>query len=484
MITGQFWQLHDDDTLRRIDAAAVRLLVQAGCRIEHEGLLHLLEAAGCRIDWGAMRCYLTEELIREAIEHLGGRCSENVEIPVGGNPQYRLGQGGSYPHLLEWPSGRRRLATRQDVIDMARMAHVLAEFDRVGRVLTCHEVDQRVEPIWTTLQLAQTTDKAISGGELFHAACVEPLVRMGEVLTGKPGDTSLLAACDFFIAPLILDREQAECFIAKRRFAMQNVPGTMPISGISAPVTIAGSVTVAIAELVAGWVLGYVVDPELSAGGIVASGSLDMRTMTACFNSPEAVLQDATTVQICRRIYGIPVRASTEYVDCKRPGLEAAFQKMFPLVGAALGTTLSVCGGGLLSAGQDYSPVQHLLDAELNSAVRRFWGTFEVNEETLALGLIEQIMQSGQTNFLNTEHTLAYFKTEQWYPRWLDRTRWQGEAVETDAERHMLERIDLYCRDAIASYERPNLDEAKIQELQCIFSAAERQMLGQNVTST
>jgi hypothetical protein len=29
-----------------------------------------------------------------------------VEVPVGWNPQHHLGQGGSYPHLLEWPSGR------------------------------------------------------------------------------------------------------------------------------------------------------------------------------------------------------------------------------------------------------------------------------------------------------------------------------------------------------------------------------------------
>ena len=67
MITGKFWSVHDDDTLRRIDAAAVRLLVKAGCRIEHEGLLDLLGAAGCRLDRGAMRCYFSEGLVREAI---------------------------------------------------------------------------------------------------------------------------------------------------------------------------------------------------------------------------------------------------------------------------------------------------------------------------------------------------------------------------------------------------------------------------------
>ncbi len=118
---------------------------------------------------------------------------------------------------------------------MAKMAHGLDEFARVGKVLTTCEVDHRVEPMWNALQLAQITDKPIRGGEIHHAAYIQPLVRMGEVLTGKAGDTSLLTACDFFISPLILDPSQAACFLAKRRVGLPNVPGTMPSSTPTTP---------------------------------------------------------------------------------------------------------------------------------------------------------------------------------------------------------------------------------------------------------
>ena len=73
----------------------------------------------------------------------------------------------------------------------------------------------------------------------------------------------------------------------------------------------------ALAELMAGWVLGYAVNPDLPAGGIVSTGSLDMRTLSACFGSPEAMLQDVSVVNICRRLYGIPVHAAVGYTDCK-----------------------------------------------------------------------------------------------------------------------------------------------------------------------
>lgn len=483
MITGDLWKLHDDATIRRIDDAAVRLLVKGGCRIEHEGLLDMLEGAGCRIERSGSRCYFTEKLVREAVEHLGGRRSVGVAAPAAWNPQRVLHHGGSYPHLLDWPSGRRRLATTQDVIDMARMAHVLDEFASVGKVLTSSEVNPRIEPLSSTVQLAEITDKPIGGGEVFYADNIGPLVRMGEVITGNPGDTSLVAGCDFFIAPLTLGGDQAECFLAKRRFGMANVPGTMPISGISSPVTIAGTVAVAVAELTAGWVLGYVVDPDLPAGGIVSTGSLDMRTVSACFGSPEAMLQDVATVQICSRLHGITVSAATGYVDCKRPGLEAAFQKLYPLVGAPLGTGLFPGGGGLLSAGQDYSPVQHMLDAEMTEAIGRFWGAFEVTEDTIAVDLIEKIMKGDRTDFLDTDHTLSHFRSEQWRPRWFDRTLWQGQSAETGAELKMLERIDRYCKDAVGRYERPDVDPNRTAELRRILEAAEREILGGNVTS-
>ena len=482
MITGEYWKMHDDATIKKIDQAAVHLLTKSGARIEHDGLLDLLEGAGCRIDRGERRCHFTEKLIREAVARVGGKESMAVEQPAGWNPQWQLHHGGSFPHLLEWPSGRRRLATRQDVVEMAKLGHAMDEFVCVSKVVSTAEVDPRIEPLWSTLAIAQVTDKPQGSGEIFYPEYIEPLVRMGEVLSGRQGDTSLVADCDFFIAPLRLDPVQAACFLEKRRFGLRNTPGTMPISGMSGPVTIAGTVTIAVAELLAGWVLGYVVDPDLPVGGAVASGSMDLRTVTACFGSPEAMLQDISVVNICRRLYGISVWAAVCYTDCKRPGLEAVYLKMFGLMGQALGTDRTLPVGGLLSAGQDYSPVQHLLEADLAKSSERFWGHYEINDETIAVELIETMMRGGTTNFLDTDHTLEHYKTEQWYPRWLDRTAWQGTEHETQAEQKMLERIDQTIKDAIANYQPPDLDRSKIAELRKIFLAAEKACLGTNVT--
>ena len=482
MIRGQDWELLDKEALSRIDGAAVRLLQRSGCRIENERLLDLLEGAGCRVERSSQRAFIPESLVRRVLERAGGQTLNlDQRLPdANWNLPGWLRHTGSYPHLLDWPSGRRRLATRRDIVNMARMAHVLDEFGVVGRVLTCSEVAPRIEPLWTTLQLARTTDKPLADGELFMAEHVAPLVRMGEILTGRPGDVSLVVPADFFIAPLILDQKQAELFLEKRRFGVRVMPGTMPISGMSAPVTPAGTVMVAVAELLAGWVLGYVVNPALPVTGVVASGSLDMRTANASFGSMEALLQDAATVQLCGRLYGIPVIAATGYVDSRRPGLDAVFQKLLPLVSAPFGTCFQNTSPGLLSAGQDYSPVQHLLDAELDKAVARFLTAFEVNDQTLAEELtVERTLNArrkdgGRTDFLDTSHTLEHWCRTQWYSRWLEESRpWQGAAAERSAERRLLARIDAYWRDAVRRYKPPALDPAKLRELEAVVRAAE-----------
>jgi len=165
MKVGEIWKLHDDAALRRIDEAAVRLLARGGCRVDHEGLLAKLEGAGWRVDESSMRCFFPEKFVRGAIAHLGGHADQAVEIQSGWNPQNHLPLGGSFPHLLDWPSGRRRLAAKQDVVDMANMGHELPEFRKIGRVITCSKVDPGIEPLWATLDIARTTDKPVGEGK-------------------------------------------------------------------------------------------------------------------------------------------------------------------------------------------------------------------------------------------------------------------------------------------------------------------------------
>lgn len=476
MIRGQLWELIDDEQLRRIEDAAFCLLTKKGARVQHEGMLRQLEAAGCKAETGTQHCYFSEKLLRDALEHFGGEPQLQVELPGNWTPQRRMGTGGSYPHFLEWPAGERRLATKQDITDIAKMAQVLDEFTGVGQTLTCAEVDARIEPIWNIVARMPLTDKPLGGGEVMHAENVRYLVELGEIYSGTPGDARFVASCNFSVAPLVFGRRCIECMIEKTKYKVPHVPGTMPVSGLSAPVTIAGTVAVCVAELVGGWAMCYLLDPDRPASAIVSSGSLDMRTSRACFGSPEAHLQDVATVQLCKRLYGINISAALGYVDCKYPGLEAVFEKMLLLVAAPFMGGYGCGASGLLCAGEAYSPVQQLLELDIATAAGRFASSFDVTDETLALDIFDEVgIGTGQT-FLNTLHTARNYQSQQWYPEWFDRHIWQGDDVERKSERQMLEAIDAKWKSAVVRWEPPDVDEDKLKAMQEVLEKAEREM--------
>lgn len=474
-LTGKLWRMLDDASMRAIADTAMRLVTRSGARIEHEVMLDLLEAAGCRIDRGGQRCFFTERLVHDALTAFG---RENPDPDVRATMHwnwrrdFRLTQMGSHPHLLEWPTCRRRLATADDVRDMVKLAHGADEFEAVGQTLTCAEIAPPLEPIWNAVTRLELTDKPLGSGEVLYPQTVSYLAQLGRIYSGKP-DNRFIASCDFCVAPLIYGRRAVRCMIEKSRCGVMHVPGTMPISGMSAPVTIAGTAALAVAELLAGWAMYYVLDPKLPAGGIVCSGSLDMRSSQACFGSPEALLQDIAAVEVCRRHYRMQVWPAVNYVDCKTPGMRAVYEKMLPLMAAPMLGYGRAMGDGLLSAGQDYSPVQHLLELDFLRGLGRYCDGFEVNDQTLAVELIEQVIAGRQESFIAADHTLAHFRAEQWYPSWLDRGSWSGDTVEQQAETKMLDTINAYIRDAIARYQPPAIDADKLAAARELLHRAE-----------
>jgi len=480
VIRGNLWELMSDDAVERIGAAATRLLTEHGARVEHEGVLERLGALGCTVDPASRRCRFTRALI----DRVTRAAADNDEPPAFHGPRgwhpasARLTSlGGSFPHFLDWPGGERRLATADDVIAMAKMGQMLDEIHVVGQSLTASDVDPRIEPIWNVVTNMAHTTKAVGPGEVLYPQNIKHLARLSELASGRAGANHLIADCNFIISPLIFNRRAIECMIEKARFGIRCVIGSMPVAGMSSPVTVAGTAAVGLAELLGGWCIAHAIGPDIRVGGVMSSGALDMKTTIACFGSPEAMLQDIAVIQCCRRLYGVSsVGAAFVYVDATTPGIRAALEKFATLASLPLTGQDPFFALGLLSAGQDYSPVQHMLECDMQAMYRRFMAGVEVSDETLAVETITDVMDRPGATFLDTDHTLEHYAAELWMPRWLERTPWRGTEIETKTEHDMLERIDRYWKDAVAAYERPNIDESKLAAAEEILAAARQEM--------
>jgi trimethylamine---corrinoid protein Co-methyltransferase len=157
----------------------------------------------------------------------------------------------------------------------------------------------------------------------------------------------------------------------------------MPIAGATAPLTVAGVVTMNVAEF-----LGVATAIELSAPGSrqilgVGTSLLDMHATTFSFGALETALMCCTGVAVAHYL-GVPALAPGLATDAKYGGIQAGYEKALKgLLVAAAGSDLITGGIGLLAGAGIMSLPQIVVDAEMATMIQRLLGGAEVSEATV-----------------------------------------------------------------------------------------------------
>jgi len=202
---------------------------------------------------------------------------------------------------------------------------------------------------------------------------------------------------------------------------------TMGVAGMSSPVTLAGALTSATAEGLAGFVMAEAVGGN-SMGALGSAISHNQSNGVALYQSPEKELM-AYAVRDIARVYGFEKWRHFGGHGCASdscwPGLQAGIEKGFSSLFAALTDAIAVhCG--MLSAELACIP-QMLVDEEIVDMVNRMRKGIQVTEETIAKNLI--IERGIQGNFLDmasetaTEFAVRHFRKENWLPELFVRER-------------------------------------------------------------
>ena len=190
--------------------------------------------------------------------------------------------------------------------------------------------------------------------------------------------------------------------------------GDMFSLGSSAPVTLAGAVTLNLAEQLALRMIEAALygKKRLHLGGSIAV--FDMRSTFYRSAPPERSLAHLMTAQLAR-FYGASFSGHALLTDAKQPTVEAGAQK------AMNALLLLLAGGniwypvGLLSADEICSPIQMILDNEILDILRHYQKDFEVSEDSLGIEAIQEAGPGG--HFLDKDHTSRFFRKELWQPR-------------------------------------------------------------------
>lgn len=223
--------------------------------------------------------------------------------------------------------------------------------------------------------------------------------------------------------------KQSESAIGKLLLmAEQELPvvhSPAPMMGATAPITIAGGLVMANAEILSALTVHQLKNegaPFVYGAGV---HHMDMRSMQICHNAPEFELAKAGIAQL-GRYYGLPTWGYAGNSDAKVVDEQAAAEAMFSVLLARLSGANLVHDAGYLESGLTTSLEMIVLTDELIAMTEYFVKGIEVTDETLSVDVLDKVGSEG--NFLTELQTLERFRTF-WFPGLLGRytySDWQA----------------------------------------------------------
>ena len=221
--------------------------------------------------------------------------------------------------------------------------------------------------------------------------------------------------------------------------------------------------------MMSGIVLVQLLRPELGTIANCFVFPQNMRTGAPGFGQIGISLFQAGYTQMWRAKYGLPtLLGACGPMASKLPDAQYGYEKaMACTIGALSGGSIINAIGGLHGE-LTYHPVVSVLDNDMAGMIGRFLEGLHVNEETLALDLIQQVGPIPGF-FLGESHTRENWHKEQFVPQVFDQltyTEWQA-AGKKSAIDNAKERVN----ELIANYEH-DLPEDKEVELDRILEEA------------
>ena len=408
-----------------VHRASLEILRRTGVRVYHDGALALLRETDAVITDGNL-VHLPAGLVEWALKQAPSRIvlckrgSSEVAAPLEGRT-VNFGPGSDCPNYLDPRSGERRPFTAADVVDCLHVCDALPEIAFVMSMGIPTDLDAaNVYRQQYALMLEHTTKPAVFVCD--DRADCEAIAAMAAAAAGGMEQLRLNPTLLLYSEPTTpLQHSQTATgkllYMAEQGLPIVHSPA--PMMGGTAPVTLAGGLTLGNAEVLSSLVIHQLQRP--GAPFVYGSGlhHMDMKTTISVYGAPEFQLARVAVAEM-GRFYGLPTWGYAGHSDSCVMDEQAAADADFSVLVALLAGHNLVHDVGYLEAGLTTSPEMIVFTDEVIAMMRRFMGGFSLDAESLALDVIHQVGPGG--DFLTAKHTLRHFR-ELWQPMLWDRQR-------------------------------------------------------------
>ena len=442
--------LLNEEKIQQVHRYALRILSETGVRVDSPSVIEILKKTK-QVQVEGRSVKISPELVESAIQS----APSTIQMyDRRGNPVFNLGDdclrfgvGVTALYYQEPVSDNLKLFTRQHMRDLTRLGSALPLYDVISTPGIVRDVPEHQGDLYGSLEhFANTTKPLVLLVSDEHNFA--PVLDMFEHLHGELGEQPFVLPYFNPVSPLVMDSGT----LLKMRVAIERglpfIFSNYSMAGASTPLTPAGTLSLLLAELLAGLVISQVMKP----GTPIVLGMLpvyfDMKGLQT-FYDPQSLLINLACAEIMAH-YNLPhcgtsgsgtgwgmdlIAADTYWMNT----LTFALTKggLAPFVGDSLGSkAISPC---------TIVHVHEIIDQTL-----RFADGFQLDNARAVLNEIAKVGPGG--SFLSSPSTLKNYKdgyfTSDIYPRWA-MERWQAEG-QPEARQILREKTQALLADLSA----------------------------------
>ena len=409
---------HDDvlswnqATVDRLLRHAYAVAIKMGCHIEEEEYLKEIESKGGTVDWSRHAVMPTEKQLDEVCEVLRKTTPVSPRFePVTSTGFQPVGIGNGGNMFFDWENWTAKAPTVDDLIWVCKFAQGNDDVGSLFDPFMPKDINIVLEPIFTYAVMCRHCTKPI-----YHAQATEPvhvvyLDKMARIVERRRGYYQPMLHYEYVNPPFRLGGRGIRTMLARVDTGICDKMGIGPmtVSGMSGPITAAGTAVTATAEILTALNALHIMRRQVGLTTVTCTGELDIATARVKYYAFRTHKQNIAIAEIFRRGVACECAYASWYRDANEPGLQACYEYGYAqaFFSAIKMRTCPEIGG--LCCGNMWSPEQAILDIEIIKEFDDLLSGFDASDEAIA---VDEIIAAGfeQGHHMSSEHTIAHMR--------------------------------------------------------------------------
>jgi len=416
------------EQIHQIHNYALDILFDPGIRVDSPKVINILKKTGqIQVKNGNVK--FSPEIVEQAIQSAPPviQMYDRIGNPAFqlGNDRLRFGVGVTALYYQEPVADNLELFTRHHMQILTRLGSILQNYDVISTPGIVRDVPEALSDLYGNLELFANTTKplvVLTSDE----NSLEPLLNLFETLHGDLAQKPFVMPYFNPVSPLVMNSGtllKMEIAIEKK---LPFIFSSYSMAGASTPLTPAGTLSLLMAELLAGLTISQVMKPGTPISLGMLPAYFDMKSMMN-FYDPQSVLINIASAEILA-YYKLPNCGASgsgtgwgmDHIAIDQYWLNTltfALTKggLAPFIGDSLGS-------------KSISPCTIVNMNEVIEQAIRFANGFQLDASQAVLDEIRNAGPGG--SFLTSPSTLKNFRSGYYnsplYPRW-SMERWQDE---------------------------------------------------------